>query len=71
MVAFADGDEAHLHRCEPERECAGVVLDEDAEETLDGAEERAVNHDGLMTLAIFTNVLEFEARGKVEVKLDC
>ena len=50
VVLFADGDEADLDGGEPEGEGAGVVLDEDAEEAFDGAEERAVDHDGLVAL---------------------
>ena len=34
-MALADGDESDLQGREPEREGARVVLDEDAEETLD------------------------------------
>ncbi len=45
------------------------MLDEDAEEALDRAEEGAVDHDGLMALAVFADVFELEARGKVEVEL--
>ena len=69
VVLFADGDEADLHGREPEREGAGVVLDEDAEEALDGAEEGAVDHDGLVRLAVFADVFELEAGGEVEVEL--
>ena len=47
----------------------GVVLDEHAEEALDRAEERAVDHDGLMALAVFAHVFQLEARGQVEVEL--
>ena len=47
------------------------MLDEDAEETLDGAEERAVNHDGLMALAVFAYVFELEAGGEIEIELYC
>ena len=68
-VPLADGHEADLHGREPEREGSGVVLDEHAEEALNRAEERAVHHDGLMALAVFADVLELEARGKVEVEL--
>jgi len=70
VMALADGDEADLDGGEPEGECAGVVLDEDAEEALDGAKEGAVDHDGLMALAVFTDVFELEAGGEVEVELD-
>ena len=69
-VLFAgDGHEADLHGREPQGEGAGVVLDEDAEEAFDRAEERAVHHDGLVHLAVFADVFELEARGEVEVEL--
>ena len=64
-----DGDQADLHRREPQRKGAGVVLDEHAEEALDRAEERAVDHDRLVRRAVFADVLELEALGQVEVKL--
>jgi len=38
---FADGADFHLHRREPQRKAPGVVLDQDAEEALNGAEQRA------------------------------
>src|SRR6266545_309399 len=38
------GHDAHLHGREPERERAAVVLDEDADEALERAEERPVDH---------------------------
>jgi hypothetical protein len=50
-------------------EGAGVVLDEHAEEAFDRAEERAVDHDGLMQFAVLALVLELEAGGQVEVEL--
>ena len=60
-VLFADGDEADLDGGEPEGEGPGVVLDEDTEETLDGAEEGAVDHDGLVLFAVFAGVFEVES----------
>jgi len=35
---FADGADLDLDRREPQRECAGVMLDQDAEEALDGTQ---------------------------------
>ena len=46
------------------------MLDEDAEEAFDGAEEGAVDHDGLVGLAVFAGVFELEALREVEVELD-
>ena len=39
-----DGRHHHLHRRQPEREAAGILLDQDAEEALEAAEDGAVQH---------------------------
>src|SRR5712692_4040235 len=66
---FADRANFHLYRSEPQREGAGVVLNQNAEETLDGAEQRAVHHERLMLGAVFADILQGEARGEIEVEL--
>src|SRR5229473_3197694 len=66
---FADRADFHLHRREPQREGAGIVLDQDAEEALDGDEQRAVHHERLMLGAVFADVLQAEARGEIEIEL--
>src|SRR5260370_916740 len=66
---FADRTNFDLHGREPQRESAGVVLDQDAEEALDGAEQGAVDHERLMLGAVVGDVLQAEARGEVEVEL--
>ena len=45
------------------------MLDERAEEALDGAVESAVHHERLVALAVFADVLELEALGQGEVEL--
>ena len=67
---FADGADLDLDGREPEREGAGVMLDQDAEETFDGAEQRAMDHQRLMLGAIFGDVFEAETRGEIEIELD-
>ena len=69
-VGVRHGDRHHLHRCEPGREGAGVVLEQHREEALDGPEERAVDHHRPLTRAIRGGVLEVEALREVEVELD-
>ena len=46
-----------------------VVLDQHTEEALHRAEQRAMDHDRLVPLAVFAHVLELEARRQVEVEL--
>jgi hypothetical protein len=43
-VAVRDGQDDGLERRQPERELARVVLDEDADEALERAHQRAVDH---------------------------
>ena len=59
-----------LHRREPRRERAGVVLDEDAEEALHAAEDRAVQHERLRLGVLGGAVRHVEALRDVEVDLD-
>src|SRR5437016_14537872 len=46
VIVEAVGHRKHdrLHRREPQRQLARMVLDEDADEALEGAEQRAVDH---------------------------
>ena len=46
-----DGDDLALHGGEPQREVAGVVLGEDADEPLQRAQQGAVDHDRRVVLA--------------------
>ena len=69
-VLLADRDADDLHRREPGREGAGVVLGQHREEPLDRAEQRAVDHHRAVPLAVAALVLELEPLGQVEVELD-
>src|SRR3546814_18062248 len=51
-----DRGDHHLHRRQPEREAPGMLLDEDGEETLEGAENRPVQHDRTVLLAVLANI---------------
>ena len=68
--AVGDRQDAHLHRREPRRERAGVVLEQHPEESLDRAEQGAVQHDRAVAVVVGADVLELEALGVVEVELD-
>ncbi len=68
-MALADGHDAGLHRRQPEREGAGIVLHQHAEKALHRAEESAVDHHRLMALAVFAHILHLKARRHVEVEL--
>ena len=69
-VLLADRDADDLHRRQPGRERAGVVLGQHGEEPLDRAEQRAVDHHRTVPLAVVALVLELEALRQVEVELD-
>src|SRR5207237_5361048 len=47
----------------------GVVIDEHAKEALDGAEQRPMDHEGLLARAIFGDIFQSEALGQSEIKL--
>ena len=70
MWHVADRDDRRLHRRQPQRERARVVLDQHAEEALHRAEQRAVDHARPVLAAVLADVLEVEALGQVEVELD-
>src|SRR5207237_7082013 len=48
---------------------AGIVLDENAEESFHRAPQSTVDHERLMPAAIFADVFEPKAPGEIEVKL--
>src|SRR6266542_1478020 len=64
------GQDDGLQRREPEREIARRVLDQDAEETLDGPQDRAVKDDGTMGFSVLADVGQVEALGMLEIALD-
>ena len=65
-----DRQELYLNRGEPSGESPAVILDEDADEALDGAEDDAVEHDRLNLLAVLIDVGAAEAVRQVDVELD-
>src|SRR5260221_13751489 len=67
---FTDRADFDLHRREPQRKSSRVVFDKNAEEAFDGAEQRAMHHEGLVAGAIFADVFETEAGGEIEIELD-
>src|SRR5579862_2741642 len=69
-VLLSDGQDAELQRREPEGEGAGVVLGEDADETLERAEQRAVHDDRGVLPVVGAHVREPEALRHLVVELD-
>ena len=68
-MRVADRDADRLDRGEPGRERARVVLQQDGEEPLDGAEQRTVDHDRALLAAVGRRVLQVETLRQVEVEL--
>jgi hypothetical protein len=69
VLAFGDGEHHHLHRGQPGGEGASEVLDQNAEEALDGAEQHAMDDHRRARLIIAVNELQLEAAGQIKVKL--
>ena len=63
VVAVGDRQHDRLDRREPERELAGVVLDQDPDEALEGAHQRAVDHHRAVLGVVGAGVGELEALG--------
>ena len=70
VVRLPHGKHAHLHRREPQRERAAVVLGEDPDEPLEGAHDRPVDHDDLMLLVVVAHEGVSELLRHVVVELD-
>ena len=56
-LLLGDIHDDRLHRREPGGQPAGVVLDQDAEKTLQRAEDRPVQHDRRVLLAVLVDVM--------------
>ena len=69
-VPVGDGDDERLHRGQPRGQVAAVVLEQDAHEALDAAQQRAVDHDRPMLFVVGPGVGDVEALGHGEVDLD-
>jgi hypothetical protein len=70
VLRFGHREEPHLLRREPDREGAGEMLDQAADEAFHAAERRAVNHDRAVFLAVGAGVAEVEADRQVVIDLD-
>ena len=69
-VPLADWDHPRLHRRDPERERAGVVLDEDPDEALERAEKGPVDDEDAVLPVVCSHVREPEPRRHLGVELD-
>ena len=58
-----------LRRRQPEREAAGIVLDQDADHALEAAEDGAVQHDRNLARAVLGDIARAEPLGQHEVDL--
>ena len=68
-MAVGHREHADLHRRQPDREAAAVVLDQDAGEALHRAEQGAVDHHRPVLGVVLALVDEIEALGHREVEL--
>ena len=69
-MSVGDRDHHDLHRCQPQREGAREVLDDDAREALEAAVDRVVNHHRPLEMPLAGAVLEVKALGQLVVELD-
>ncbi len=69
-MLLGHGQDLDLAGGQPGGELALVLLDEHADEALEGAKAGAVNHDWALLGAVGVGVLELKALGQLEVELD-
>ena len=70
VVVVTDRKDPNLDRREPCGKCAGIVLEKNAKETLDRAEQCPMQHDRTLARTVGRNVFKVESIGKVEVTLN-
>ena len=58
-----------LGRCQPERQIAGVMLDQDSDEALKGTEDGAVQHDWQVLVAVLADIGGAKTARHVQVDL--
>src|SRR5688572_6167355 len=64
-LLIANGEHTDLLWRKPKRKIPGKMLDENADEPLEAAERRAVNHHRTMTLVVGADVFELEPLRKI------
>ena len=70
LAGVGNRQQRELYRCQPDREVAGVMFDQDADETLERTEHGAMDHHRAMLLAVLADILQLEAFRHGEVELD-
>src|SRR5690606_2900152 len=66
---IADGKQLHLHGRQPCRESAGIVLEQESDETLMCAQGRSVNDEGSIGLVVLGNKFKVESSALCKVNL--
>ena len=69
-VTIRDRKDGHLHGRQPQRERPGEVFDQDRDEALERAADRAVDDDGAVFGVVLSDVIQIEALGRGVVELD-
>ena len=59
----------HLLRCQPQRHFAGIAFDHNADEPLQRAQHRAVQHDRHVLFAILANIARAQTFGQHKIQL--
>src|ERR1043165_3468187 len=69
LYVISDRYHPHLFRRQPERERAGVVLDQSADEALHRPDEHAMQHCRPMRSVVRTRVLDSKSLRQIEIQL--
>ena len=69
IAVAGDRRHHHLHRRQPQRQAAGVMLEQDADEALHRAEDGAMQHHRAVPRPVLADVRGVEALGQDEIDL--
>src|SRR5690606_38725544 len=68
-LLVGDIHDHRLSRCQPCREGTFVVLDQNADEAFEGAEDRPMQHDRMLAIVVFADVFGTKTDRQVEIEL--
>ena len=70
QILFSYRDNLNLYRSNPGRESAGIMFNQDADETFKRAVSCTMQHDSTMFVSIFTDIIDVESFRKLHIHLD-
>src|SRR3990172_7796063 len=70
ISVLSDCHHPHLNRCKPQGKGTSIMLDENGKKSLQGSQDRPVDHKGSLFFTLRIHEGEIKPFGKVKVELD-